>query len=569
MKNSKLLWLFGLALVLSIFLAGCGGSENTGSKTENNAGEEEGKKGETSKEPDSEQVLNLMEDAEIPSMDSALAEDSVGFLVLTNVNEGLYRLNQDNIAEPAIAESEPEISEDGLTYTFKLRDSNWSDGTPVTAHDFVFAWQRAIDPATGSPYGPYMMSGTIANAEAISKGEMKPSELGIKAADDKTLVVTLERPVPYFLSLMAFGTFYPQKEEFVTEKGDAYASNSDNLLFNGPFMLTEWDGTGLSWVYKKNPEYWDAEQVRLETINVDVVKETSTAVNLYQSGEKDLTLLSGEFAMQYADDPELVENLNSSLYYLNFNQERNGEKTPLANENIRKAIAQGFNKEDLASAILSNGSIPANGLVPAGFAFNEAGEDFRDANGDLLTYDAEAAKEAWAAGLKELGITELSLELLGGDSELAKKMDEYMKAQLEGNLEGLTLVIRELPFNVRLELDKTGDYDIQNSGWGPDYQDPMTFIDLFITSPRNTTAYSNPEYDKLVEQAKGELAGDPEARWKAMAEAERILIEEDAAIAPIYQQGERTLQKEYVQGIVKHPIGGDYSYKWAYIAGKE
>src|SRR5690606_25820282 len=191
-----------------------------------------------------------------------------------------FRLNQENMAEPALAESEPEISEDGLTYTFTLRDANWSDGTPITANAFVFAWQRAIDPATGSPYGPYMMAGTIKNAEAIAAGEMDKAELGVEATDDKTLVVTLERPVPYFMSLMAFGTFYPQNEEFVTEQGDAYAANSDNLLYNGPFMLTNWDGTGLTWSMEKNPEYWDADTVQLQTINVDVIKEPSTAVNL-------------------------------------------------------------------------------------------------------------------------------------------------------------------------------------------------------------------------------------------------------------------------------------------------
>src|SRR5690606_3029130 len=167
-------------------------------------------------------------------MDSALAEDAVAFNIMNNVNEGLFRLNQENMAESALAESEPEISEDGLTYTFTLREANWSNGTPITANDFVFAWQRAIDPATGSPYGPYMMAGTIKNAEAIAAGEMDKTELGVEATDDKTLVVTLERPVPYFMSLMAFGTFYPQNEAFVTEQGEAYASNSDNLLYNGP-----------------------------------------------------------------------------------------------------------------------------------------------------------------------------------------------------------------------------------------------------------------------------------------------------------------------------------------------
>lgn len=574
MKNSKLFWLLGLVLVLSIFLAACGGGDDTDTSTEpeetpSETPADEGGEEAPSGEPDAEQVLNLVEGAEIPSMDSAIAEDSVAFNILNNVNEGLFRLNEENIAVPALAESEPEISEDGLTYTFKLRDANWSNGTPITAQDFVFAWQRALDPEVGSPYGPYMMAGTIKGAKEVSEGA-DPSELGVVAEDEKTLVVTLERPTPYFMSLMAFGTFYPQNEEFVTEKGDDYASNSDNLLYNGPFVLTNWDGTGLTWTMEKNEEYWDAETVTLETINVDVVKETSTALNLYQSGEKDRVGLSGEFAMQYADDPEVVKELEPTLFYLKFNQERNGEETPLANENIRKAISMAFNKQDLVDVVLANGSLPANYLVPTEFTFSEDGEDFREINGDLTGFDATKAQEFWQTGLEEIGQTEVTLELLGGDSELAGKMDAYLKEQLETNLEGLTVNLKAVPFGVRLELDEAQDYDIQNSGWGPDYQDPMTFIDLFVTgASHNLMSYSNEEFDSLVEQAKGELAQDPAARWEAMAEAERILIEEDAAIAPIYQRAVMALQKPYVNGIVSHPFGGDYSYKWAYISGKE
>jgi oligopeptide transport system substrate-binding protein len=569
-KNSKLFWLMSLVLVLSAFLAACGGGSEEGSETPEKEKEDGTSTEAPAGEPDAVQELNLMEGAEIPSMDSAIAEDSVAFNILNNVNEGLFRLNQENVAEPALAEGEPEISEDGLTYTFKLRDANWSNGTPVTAQDFVFSWQRAIDPATGSPYGPYMMAGTIKNATAISEGKMDKAELGVEATDEKTLVVTLERPVPYFMSLMAFGTFYPQNEAFVTEKGDAYASNSDNLLSNGPFVLTNWDGTGLKWSMEKNAEYWDAETVQLEKINVDVVKEPGTAVNLYTSGEKDRAGLSGEYAMQYADDAEVIKELEPTLFYLKFNQERNGEKTPLANLNIRKALSMAFNKQDLTDVVLANGSLPANYLVPTEFTFDESGADFREVNGDMNEFNAEEAKKFWATGLEELGETEITLELLGGDSELAKKMDEYLKAQLEENLEGLTVNLKAVPFNVRLELDEAQDYDIQNSGWGPDYQDPMTFIDLFVTgSSHNLMSYSNPEFDKLIEQAKGDLAQDLAGRWDAMAKAEKILIEDDAAIAPIYQRGVMSLQKPYVQGIVSHPFGGDYSYKWAFVSGKE
>ena len=185
----------------------------------------------------------MIEVAEIASVDSAIAEDAISTKVLNNVMEGLYRVNEEGLLAPAMAEAEPEISEDGMTYTFKIRDAQWSNGTPVTAHDFVYAWQRAIDPDTASPYGPYLMAGMIKNATEIGEGKAEVADLGIKAEDDKILVVQLERPVAYFLSLTAFATFLPLNEEFVTAQGDKYAANSDAMIYNGPFSLSDWDGT--------------------------------------------------------------------------------------------------------------------------------------------------------------------------------------------------------------------------------------------------------------------------------------------------------------------------------------
>lgn len=565
-KTISLIWML---LILSIFLAACSGGEDENKSkgdTDNEAATEETASGEL----DATQELNLTEGAEIPSMDSVLADDAVSFNVLNNVAEGLFRLDQENMAVPAMAEGEPEVSEDGLTYTFKLRDANWSDGTPVTASDFVFAWQRAVDPDTGSSYGPYMMGGTIKNAAEIAAGEMDKAELGIEATDEKTLVVSLERPIPYFVSLMAFGTFYPQNENFIRAQGESYGTTSENLLSNGPFILTNWDGTGLSWSMEKNPEYWDAETVKLETINVDVIKEASTGVNLYTSGEKDRVGLSGEFAMQYADDEEVVQVLKPTVYYLKFNQERDGGKTPLANTKLRQALAMSFNKQDLVDVVLANGSIPADFLVPTEFAFDENNEDFREVNGGMLPFNPEEAAKLWSEGLEEEGMTEVTLEYVSGDSELAKNMDAYLKSQMEGNLEGLTLNIQNVPFNVKLDMDAAQDYDIQSTGWAPDFQDPITFLDLFQTgSSQNNMSYSNENLDNLLNQARGELALNPEERWQALAEAEKIIVEEDAAIANMYQTGGMSLQKPYVHDIIAHPFTGDFSYKWAYISGKE
>lgn len=567
MKKSKLAWLLSLMLVLAAFLAACGGKEEPAAPAE--PGDKDGGETTAPETPAEDQILNLIMGAEIPTMDSALVTDSVGFDLLNNVMEGLYRLNQENVAEPAISDGEPTVSEDGLVYTFKLRDAKWSDGTPVTAQDFEYAWKRAMNPDTGSEYGPYMMGGVIKNATAISNGEMDYNELGVKAVDEKTLEVTLEKQIPYFLSLMSFGTFLPQKQEFVEGQGDKYATNSEALIYNGPFTLEEWDGTGLSWKLVKNDQYWDAETVQLTEINYDVVKEAATAVNLYETGEKDRAGLSGELAMQYADNPDLVKEMETTVFYLKFNQERNGQPTPLANKNIREAIAKSFNKEDMVNVVLANGSVAANYLVPQGFAFDESGADFREVNGDMAVFNAEEAKAAWEKGLAELGVKEVTLEILGGDSDLSKKMDEYLKNQMETNLPGLKITLKEVPFNVRLELDTNQDYDIQVAGWGPDYQDPYTFLSLWITDGgNNMMSFSNEEYDKALEQASNELAMDPSARWAALAKAEKIVVGEEYGIAPLYQRATMQLLKPYVKGVVSHPFGGDYSYKWAYIEGK-
>ena len=562
------MWLASLMLMLSVFLAACGGDKEKDSGADKD--KEDDKDAVTEPAGEDEQVLHLIETAEIPSVDSSIVEDAVGFNVLNNVMEGLYRLDEDSLAVPAMAEGEPEISEDGLTYTFKIRDAKWSNGTAVTAHDFVYAWQRAVDPDTGSPYGPYLMAGMIKNATEIGEGKAELSDLGITAEDDTTLVVELEREVPYFLSLMSFGTFYPLNEEFVTEQGKDYASNSDTMIYNGPFVFTDWDGTGNSWKYLKNEDYWDADTVQLEEIVVDVVKEGSTAVQLYEKGQIDRVTLSAEYAMQYADDPDVINELETAVFYFKMNQERNGEATPLANTEIRKAIAKAFNKEELADAVLANGSIAANYLVPQAFTYDEDGKDFRDYSDEYSAYNVEEAQEHWAKGLEELGTDQVTIEILGGDTENAKKQQEWFKSELERNLEGLTIDLKEVPFNVRLELDETSDYDMQSAGWSPDFQDPISFIELFTAdSPQNKMAFSNKEYDELVEATKTTLADDPKERFEAFAKAEKILLEDEAAVVPQYQRGRMVLMDSKVKGLVTHPFGGDYSYKWAFIESDE
>ncbi|MBP2258740.1 peptide ABC transporter substrate-binding protein [Virgibacillus alimentarius] len=555
MKKSKNFLLLVIALAVAMIISACG----SGSESSDGEGSDSGDTGSSEK-----QIFNMVETAEIPTGDPALATDQASFIVFGQTIEGLYVLDENDKPVPAIADGEPEISEDGKEYTFKLReDAKWDNGDPVTANDFVYAWQRAVDPDTGSEYA-YMFSGVIENAEAIISGDKDPEELSVEAVDDYTLKLTLEQPIEYLNSLLAFGTYLPLNEEFVEEKGDKFGTNSDNMLANGPFKLTEWDGSGLEWKYVKNDAYYDKENVSLDEVNVQVAKKPSTAVNLFETGEADRTAaLSAEYAKQYKNHENASKFEELSSWYLKFNQERDGEDTPLANENIRKALAMAFDKESFTETVLSNGSVPSDGYVPKGLASNpETDEDFRDESGSLMSKDVEKAKEYWEKGLEELGKDKITLDYLSDDTENAKTTSEYFKNQLESNLDGLTIELTNVPFKVRLDKTRKQNYDIVMHGWGPDYLDPMTFLDLFVTDgTNNETSYSNKEYDQLIEDAKEKYANDPEKRWETMLEAEKLLVQEDTVVAPIYQRGRITLIKPKVKGLVEHAFGPDYTLK--------
>ncbi|EOP53165.1 oligopeptide-binding protein oppA [Bacillus cereus VD136] len=523
-------------LLLSSFLAGCG-KEKT-----------------TTKPKEEKKVLQLTETGEIPSLNSLKVTDAVSFNVLNNVMEGLVRLSKNDEVIPGIAQKH-EISKDGKTYTFHLRDAKWSNGDPVTAHDFVYAWKQLVNPETGSEYAYIMYD--VKNAEKINKKQIGLDELGVKAQDDKTFTVELEHPVPYFTKLLCLPSFYPINEKYAKEQGDKYGLEANKTLYNGPFTLSEWKHEA-SFTMKKNNQYWDKKEVKLDEVNYQIVKEISTVVNLYQTDKVDRAVISTEFVDKYKNDKELKQYTDSVMYFFRFN-----ENVPiLKNKNARLALSMAFDKKGLATSFLNDGSVPANYYVPNGFLKGPDKKDFRETTTEFNKTNVNKAKEYWEKAKQETGTNEVTLEMLNYDLENFKKVGEYIKEQLEKNLPGLTIKVKLQPHSQKLALEKKKEYEMSLSRWLPDYPDPMTYLEVFISeSGVNNTGYANAEYDALIKKTKMELGNDEKARWKAMQDAEKMLLD-DAVIAPVFQRGLSYLQKPYVKDLYVHQFGPATSLKW-------
>lgn len=284
-----------------------------------------------------ETVLRLSDSGEIQTLDTAKGLDGSTVNATNSVMEGLYMPNVDGEYIPAVAESYT-LSDDKTTYTFSLRETKWSNGEKVTAEDFVYAWRKAVDPQTGSQFAYLMYD--VKNAQAINEGKADVDTLGVKAIDEYTLEVQLERPVPYFLAMTSVSIFFPQNEAFVTEQGDQYGLEADTTLYNGPYVVSEWNH-GSGFVMKKNENYWDKENVKTDTIDVRIIKDTATAVNLYETGKLDQATLSSDFVAKYENSNEFKTVAIPITTFLRLNE----ENQILANEKARKAISMVIDKK--------------------------------------------------------------------------------------------------------------------------------------------------------------------------------------------------------------------------------
>ena len=536
----KKAWISSISVVLllTLLLSGCGGFTSGNGK---------------SSEKKKDSVLNLALESDIPDLNQVKTTDGTSFTILNNVLEGLYRLDKDNQPQPAMAKS-VDISDDKLTYTFHLRDGiKWSNGDPVTAEDFKYAWLKALNPDTASLYA-FIIAQFVKGAEDYNSGKADASAVAVDAKDDKTLVVTLNQPTPFFLSLTAFVTYFPLNQKFVDKVGfDKFALTSDSILYNGPYVLTSYDPAKGA-TLKKNDQYWDKKNVQVKNVNFDVIKEASTALNLYEAGKLDKTYLSSSDVNSYKDK----KGFGTETLFRTYFTQVNLKKKPFDNLKIRQAFQLAFDPKILTDTILNNGSLPATGLVPAGM--NGTGSStYRELAGDVIKPDPAKAKELLAEGIKESGKLP-KIELLISDDSVSKDTGTFLQSEFKKNL-GVDVSIVTKPFSGRLQAMRDGDFTIAVNRWGADYNDPLTFLYEWVGPPKTGSRgyYDNKEYNDLVHA--GEKETDESKRMDMFIQAEKIVIQKDGMVGPLYYDGRAFMINPKVKGL-KLPPGATLELKY-------
>lgn len=534
MKLKKMLAIILILAMSAVSLAACGTKDNKG----NNQNTADKDKSEDNNNPDKvlegtdrsaypgtvgDNTITVNINSEPPDMFSVTMTDTVSFSVLRHIVENLVMLDADDKVVAGVAKDWT-VSDDSLVYTFNLReDMKWSNGEPVTAHDFVFAWKALLTPEFASDYAYFGY--IFKNGVAYNNGEASAEELGFKALSDYKLEVTLENPAPYFLSTLAFGVFAPVNEKAYNEFGTAYGTDANKMAYNGPFVMSAWEHESKI-VLEKNPDFYAADQISLEKINMVMINDTNAAMNAFKAGEVDMIGLNGEQAqMMKAENYPIITYDDGSSWYLEFNT----LIPELKNVNLRSALAYAIDTQSFVDNILRNNSKAAVSFTAP--AVNGQKAKFSDEVGELVKFDIDKAKAFYAKALEELGVNKISLTMISDDSDTAVKHSAFIQEQLKVNL-GVEIVVENMPFKSRLERMSNKDFDLVFAGWGPDYNDPLTFLDMFETgNGNNHTSYSSAAYDELLDKVRKEI--DTTTRFGYLMDLERLLMQ-DLPIAPIY-----------------------------------
>lgn len=500
------------------------------------------------------QKLTINIGTEPPQMNTILSTDSTSHDIQRHVFEGLSKLDKTGKPTYGVAKKW-ETSKDALEWTFTLRDTKWSDGTPVTASDFEWAFLEALKKENASEYAYlfYMFK----NGQQYNEGKGKREDVGIKAIDDKTLKLTLERPSPFLLDLLAFGNFMPVNKAFYEKNKAKYGSEANMMLYNGPWMISSWKHeTELKLV--KNPNYWNTNEIKIEEITMMMIKDSTAAYNSFMAGELDMVGIPGALLDKAAKDGNTIINYpDGATFYVEFNL---NDKI-MANNNIRKALTYAIDRKTFISGVLKNSSLPALSFTNP-VIFDENKKSFSIGIGNVVKDNDATAKDLFNAGLKELGLTAApKIELIADDTDTAKNNAQALQQYWKKNL-GFDVTISNMPFKARLERMTKKDFSIVMAGWSADFNDPISFLDMFETgNGNNHTSYSDKAYDSLLDQIRNEK--DTKKRMDLLRTTEKKLMT-DLPIGPIYHRYVSYTTKPTLKGVVRQ-FGQNYDLYWAYL----
>ncbi|WP_138465104.1 peptide ABC transporter substrate-binding protein [Poseidonocella sp. HB161398] len=476
---------------------------------------------------------------EVPTMDPQLNEDVSGSNVQRDLFEGLMNQDAEGNLVPGVATGYT-TSDENRTYVFTLReDAKWSNGEPVTAGDFVYAWRRAIDPATASPYAWFVEMTTMANASKILAGELPPEELGVEAVDDHTLKVTLEESIPYFAAMTTTSTLFPAPQAVIEEYGSEW-TRPGNIVSNGAYVLSEHVPNEYH-KRVKNPEYWDADNVHITEVTGLVINDVNQALTRYLAGELDMIepLPVGQFPElkeKYPDQATSVPRLCNYYYTFNMTDTAN---PAIADERVRRAMSYAIDRDVIVNAVLKGGQAPAYIFTPpftAGFdapapAYEGMTQKERDAEAVRLIEEAGYGKD-----------NPLTLRLIYNTDENHKKIATVM-AQMWKQKLGISVTMQNFEWKTFLEIRKNQEFDVARGAWCGDYNEASTFLQLMVSdNSQNDGRYANEQVDALMLESK--TMEDPNPNY---AEVETIL-EEDVPVIPVYHYANVFMLNSAIKG---------------------
>ena len=505
-------------------------------------------------------TFRFANDTDIVGMDSTVVDDAMSFNAITAITDGLTTVDVKGNTIPGIAKSW-DVSNNGLTYTFHLRDAKWANGDDVTAQDFVYSWHRIIKNAGNYAYMLGSEGASIKNADSlIDLGTTATDEqlntLGIKATDDKTVVIDLEKNVPYFVGLMSFPCYFPQNQKFVEKCGKNYATKPEYILGNGAYKMTKWI-KGNKATFTKNDKYYDAKSVKTKNLEMYLVQDPKTAAQNFDNGKVDYATINSTLVDKYKGKDTFKAIREGYLAYLicNFKADTT------ANKNLRHALSYAINRKDLCDNILKDGSQPATGFVPAQLCKSPSGKDFREESGKYVDYDVKKAQEYLDAAKKELGTDTITVDLLYGTDE--SPMDTFAE-YLQGSftkLKGLKVnMVATVKKDRIYNREASGNFQIACTRWAPDYADPTTFLNVLASSNSNNYGkWENTQYNSLLKQAQNET--DVNKRWNELLEAEKVMMD-DMPNIPVVQTGTAALQAKNVKGLVHNTVSTPYVFKY-------